>query len=104
MSQEEIMSLIPSVWQVLPADDYKVYAYMNDGSVRLYDVKPLIKDDTVFAPLKDVHIFESALTEMNDTVAWDIKGNRDPYECIDIDPFSVFDAPMVEDPLDSIVS
>jgi hypothetical protein len=92
----------PSVLQALPAADYKVYAYMNDGSVRLYNVKPLIKEGTVFALLKDIQIFESRLTVMNDTVAWDIKGNRDPYDCIDIDPVTIFESPAVEDPLSSI--
>ncbi len=30
-------------------------------------------------------------------VAWDINGNRNEYECIDIDPFYVFQSPVVKD-------
>jgi hypothetical protein len=90
----------PKVLQVVPADDYKVYAYMNDGSVRLYDSKSLIRRGTVFEPLLDERVFASALTVLNDTVAWDISGDRDPYKCIDVDPFTVFRSPVVADPLE----
>ncbi|MDR0875103.1 MAG: DUF2442 domain-containing protein [Clostridiales Family XIII bacterium] len=92
----------PKVLQVVPGDDYKVYAYMNDGSVRFYDPKPLIKKGTVFEPLLNEQIFVSALTILNDTVAWDIKGDRDPCECIDVDPFTVFSSPVATDPLELI--
>lgn len=34
----------PEVYQAVAGKDYTVYAYMNDGSVRKFDVKPLIPD------------------------------------------------------------
>jgi hypothetical protein len=89
----------PEVLQVVPTKDYKVYAYMNDGSIRLYDVSLLIKEDTVFAPLADIDIFTKTATVMNGTVAWDIEGSRDDRRCIDIDPFSIYQAEAVNDPL-----
>jgi hypothetical protein len=89
----------PKVVQVLPTDNFEVYAYFNDGSVRLYDVKPLLKPGTVFEPLMDIHVFKDKLAVINDTVAWDMGGNRDPRKCIDIDPFVVFEKPAVTDPL-----
>jgi len=89
----------PHVLQVLPTDNFEVYAYMNDGSVRLYDAKPLLKKNTVFEPLMDIQTFKSKLAVINNTVAWDMGGNRDPYKCIDIDPFAVFDNKPVADPL-----
>jgi len=94
------MDIFPMVLQVLPASDYKIYAYMNDGSVRLYDAKPLILKGGVFEPLIDMEVFRTAATVLNDTIAWDISGNRDETDCIDIDPFSVASAPAVSDPLE----
>ena len=32
----------PEVYQAVAGKDYTVYAYMNDGSVRKFDVKTLI--------------------------------------------------------------
>jgi len=89
----------PKVLQVVPTDDYKVYVYFNDGSVRLFDVKPLIKRETVFEPLFDLGFFKSKLAIINDTVAWDIGGNRNPQKCVDLDPFVIFEKPAVSDPL-----
>lgn len=89
----------PQVFQVLPTDNFEVYAYMNDGSVRLYDVKPLLKKGTVFEPLIDLATFKEKLSVINYTIAWDMGGNRDQQKCIDIDPFSVFEKPKVADPI-----
>jgi hypothetical protein len=89
----------PKVVQVVPTDNYEVYAYLNDGSVRLYDVKPLLRKNTVFDPLMDIQVFKNKLTVINDTIAWDMCGNRDPYKCIDIDPFTIYEQTPVTDPL-----
>ena len=89
----------PKVLQVLPTDNFEVYAYMNDGSVRLYDTKPLLKKDTVFEPLMDIQTFKKTLAVINNTIAWDMDGNRDIYKCIDIDPFVIFENLPVSDPL-----
>jgi hypothetical protein len=99
---EETMNIFPKVLQVVPADDYKVYAYLNDGSVRLFDATSLIAKGGVFAPLADMQVFRSAATVMNGTIAWDISGKRDEYSCIDIDPFTVAEAPIVVDPLQNV--
>lgn len=87
----------PEVYQAVAADDYIVYAYMNDGSVRKVNVAPFIKKGGVFEPLADSGLFKTAITVIGYTVAWDIKGNRDERECIDIDPFYVFESPAVSD-------
>jgi len=89
----------PHVLQVLPTDNFEVFAYMNDGSVRLFDSKPLLKKNTVFEPLMDIHTFKNKLAVINHTIAWDMGGNRDQYKCIDIDPFTVFENTIVADPL-----
>ena len=89
----------PKVLQVVPTDDYGVYVYFNDGSVRLFNVKSLIKPGTIFEPLQDITFFKSKLAVINETVAWDLGGNRDPRKCIDLDPFVIFEQPQVADPL-----
>lgn len=94
------MELLPSVLQAIPGDDYTVYAYCNDGAVRLVDVKPLIARGGVFAPLADKVFFEERLTILNSSVAWDMTGDRDETACIDLDPCVIFEtASIVKDPL-----
>ena len=92
----------PEILQVVPTDDYKIYSYFNDGSIRLYDMKPLIKPDTVFEPLKNIEFFKSKATVMNGTAAWDINGNRDETACVDLDPLVLFSMPAVKDPLEKL--
>lgn len=89
----------PKVVQVVPSDDYKTYIYFNNGSVRMFDVKPLIKKGTVFEPLLDINIFKDKITVINDTIAWDLKGTRNESECIDLDPMVIFDYEEINDPL-----
>lgn len=91
----------PKVIQVIPTNNYEVYTYFNDGSIRLFDVKPLIKPNTVFEPLQDINFFKEKLAIINDTVAWDIGGNRNPRKCVDVDPFTIFEQPIIPDPLDN---
>lgn len=94
------MELFPAIVQAVPGEDFTVYAYCNDGAVRLVDVKPMIALGGVFAQLSDPAFFRGRLTVLNDTVAWDLTGDRDPAECVDLDPFQIFEtAPIVEDPL-----
>jgi len=94
------MELIPKVVQAYAGEDYTVYAYFNDGTVRLLDARPLIRRGGVFAPLADAAFFRERLTVLNDTVAWDVDGTRDPRACVDLDPCQLYETcPVVEDPL-----
>ena len=90
---------LPAVIQAVPGPDYTVYAYFTDGSIRLVDIKPLIAAGGVFAQLEKDDFFREGLTVLNDTVAWDVSGRFDPTTCIDIDPFTAYEAPVVTDPL-----
>lgn len=86
------------IYQAVAGEDYTVYAYVNDGGMRKVDIKPFLEGDCgVFEPLKDVETFKNTLTVIGYTVAWDLSGDRDEYKCIDIDPFYVFESPVVED-------
>ena len=105
MTQELDKKLFwPRVLQVFSTEDYEIYVYFNDGSVRLFDAKYLIKPGTVFEQLKDRDVFVSKLTVINGTVAWDISGDRDPRKCIDLDPLVIFEQPAITDPLAELVS
>ena len=93
-------SYIPAVVQAIPGPEFTVFAYFSDGHITHYDVKPLISRGGVFMPLSDETFFQDRLTVLNDTVAWDVSGKYDPTCCIDIDPFEVYEAERVSDPLE----
>ena len=92
----------PVVVQAVAGENFTVYAYFSDGSIHLYDVKPLIEAGGVFSRLKDNIFFTNRLTVMNSTLAWDLSGRFDPTDCIDIDPFTVYESQSVKDPLEEI--
>lgn len=95
------MEFIPKVVQAISGEGYIVYTYFDDGTVRLFDASSLIEKGDMFAPIRDIQIFRDSLTVMNDTVAWDIGGNRDECNCIDVDPVTLYETcSIVEDPLE----
>ena len=85
--------MFPKVVQVIPMENYSVYVYFEDGKIVCYDMIQMIEKE-VFRPLKDITVFKEACTVMNDTLAWDIGGNRDNTKCLDIDPDTLYDLPM----------
>lgn len=91
------MDYFPEVIQVIPTNDYKVYIYFDDGSIRLFDASELIKKG-IFKQLQDKKVFVDKCTVLNETLAWDIKGNYDNSECLDLDPFELYKLPEVEEP------
>lgn len=86
----------PTVVQVIPQTDYTVYVYFDDGKIVLYDLSEKI-DREIFKPLRELDIFMNTCTVMNETLAWDIAGNRDTTKCIDIDVFTLYELPSVEE-------
>lgn len=76
---------LPDVVQVVPFEDYTVDVYFDDGKIVRYDAMPFLEDGN-FSKLKDLQIFMNSCTILNGTLAWDISGDRNEYECIDIDP------------------
>ena len=87
----------PEIYQAVAGEDYMVYAYLNDGSMRAFDAKTLIEQGGIFEQIRDKSVFKNTLTVLNGTVAWDIAGNRNEYECIDIDPVTIFHCAAVSD-------
>ena len=87
-----------TVIQVIPRNDFKVYVFFNDGKIKLYDMSPLIGKG-VFKKISTIDVFIKTCTVLNHTLAWDLLGNRDEYECLDIDPCSIYsDGIDVDDP------
>jgi len=92
------MEYYPEVIQVIPTEDFTVYIYFDDGSIKLFDAKDLIGKG-IFEPLKDKIKFLNTCRVLNNTLAWDLKGNYDETECIDLDPLELYrTCPDVEEP------
>ena len=91
----------PEVVQAIVGGDSTIYVYFSDGKIVLYDVRHLIDKGGVFEVLKDKKFFTERLTVLNGTAAWDLSGNYDPADCIDLDPFVLYEAERVQDPLET---
>lgn len=88
--------MFPKVVQVIPMKNYSVYVYFEDGKIVCYDMSRMI-DKEAFSVLKDINIFMDTCTVLNDTLAWDIKQNRDNTSCLDIDPDTLYELPNVKE-------
>lgn len=86
--------MYPVVVQVVPTEDFFVYIYFEDGKITMYDMKSSIAEAGIFEKLNDKDFFMKA-TVMNGTLSWD-----DHFNCIDIDPFVLYERPRVKDPLE----
>ena len=97
------MDYYPEVVQAIAAEDHAVYAYFSDGSIRKFDVSPLVAKGGVFERLSEHGFFLHAITVMNGTVAWDVTGDHDETRCIDIDPLTIYEnSVVVPDPLGDV--
>ena len=94
------MTYYPVVVQVIPAANRSIYVYFSNGHIRLFDMDPLIATGGIFSRLSDEAFFRERLTVMNGTAAWDLSGQHDPTNCIDLDPFTLYEAAAVADPLE----
>lgn len=88
--------MFPEIVQVVPNEDYTVTVYFEDGKIVLYNVVPLLEQE-IFQILKDKSVFMNTCTILNDTLAWDLAGNRDTSKCIDIDPDTLYELQAIED-------
>ncbi|MCL2051690.1 MAG: DUF2442 domain-containing protein [Lachnospiraceae bacterium] len=88
------MDYFPEIVQVLPHHDYTVTVYFHDGKIVLYNMADLL-NKPIFEPLRDINVFIGACTILNDTLAWDIGGDKDGSKCIDIDPDTIYQLPAI---------
>lgn len=84
----------PKVVQVIPLNNYHIQVFFDDGKIVEYDFSDELQG-TVFQPLQDINVFKNTCTVLNDTLAWDLIGNRDASKCIDIDPFVLYELPEI---------
>ena len=76
------------------------YIYFSVGKVKLYDVLPLLEKG-VFQKLQDKDFYLNRRTVLNKTLAWDVTGDYNLYNCIDLDPVVLYEEGIeVGDPLD----
>ena len=80
-----MMDILPDIVQVIPREDYTVAVYFCDGKQVIYDAKPKLSSG-IFQRLNDITFFINNCKIMNDTLAWDLTGENDATQCIDIDP------------------
>jgi len=81
----------PKIFQVEPQNDFSVYVYFDDGKIKQYDMKSIIDKGGIFMPLKDAHFFKNRCVVLNRSLAWDMTGDLDPTECIDICPDLIYE-------------
>ena len=84
--------MIREICMVKPVKNREVDCYFTTGHVRRFDMARLLRPDCgpVFRPLRDRKTFLSTMTVINGTLAFDIAGNRNEYQCVDIDPETIF--------------
>ncbi len=68
--RKKLLSLTPNA-------DFSLTLLYEGGERRRYDVLPLIKENTVFAPLSEPEIFYRAYLDAQNAIAWDIDPNVD---------------------------
>ena len=57
---------------VCPNEDFTLTIGFDNGETRIYDVKPLLKKDTVFEPFMNMDNFMRVYLDEQHNVAWDI--------------------------------
>ena len=90
------MEYVHKVVKVVPKEDYTVDVTFEDGRKVNYDARKLI-DKPAFSSLKDKLVFVNSCLVLNDTLAWDIVGDRSLDNCLDIDPETLYSLPNVSD-------
>lgn len=69
----------------------EIDCHFTNGDVRRYDIAPAIALGGVYAPLADQEVIKNSLTVFNGCLAFDLKGDRDPYEIVDFCAETVYE-------------
>ena len=88
------MDYTPDIVQVVPHEDYTVSVYFCDGKIVLY--RPDMSKG-IFTKLQDRDFFIGRCMILNDTLEWDVTGDRDETKCIDIDPDVLYGLDAIEE-------
>jgi hypothetical protein len=65
---------------VIPNDDFTLTISFDNGEKRLYDVRPLLKKDTVFEHIATIESFRRVYVDDQRSIAWDIDPSIDSNE------------------------
>lgn len=76
----------PTLYQVVPTDDFKVYLYYDNGEIKVYNCDFILTEGSAYDKIKNIENFKGLCTIMGKTLAFDISEVRDPYTCIDFCP------------------
>lgn len=91
------------VVQVLPKENYDIFVYFVDGKIKKYNISHLLGKG-VFACLCNQDFYKNNCTVLNNTLAWTLDGKYNKYNCIDIDPYTIYENGIaVSDPLETIM-
>lgn len=92
------MDYYPDVLQAIPTEDYKVYIYFDDGTIRLFDASENVNKG-IFRQLKENNRFIETCTVLGGTVAWTPDNSYDETTCLDLDPYVLYEnCPIVDEP------
>ncbi|MCI8608484.1 MAG: DUF2442 domain-containing protein [Firmicutes bacterium] len=83
---------VPSVIRVIPKENFHVEVLFDNGRLVDYDVTPLL-DEEEYRPLQEPAVFMNTCKVLGGTLAWDLTGKNDPDDCLDIDPFMLYECP-----------
>lgn len=86
-----MLNSIPEVIQVTPYSNRTVKVVFADGKTIVYDTSHL--KGNIYKQLDDESFFQNRCMILNGTLAWDISGKKDPSDCIDIDPYTIYNYP-----------
>ena len=94
------MNYYPEVIQVIPTQEYKVYIYFDDGTIRLYDASHIVKKG-IFKQLQHGDLFTETCTVLNGTLAWTPDKSYNEETCLDLDPYSLYNnCNIVDEPIE----
>lgn len=60
-----------TIVSVVPQEDHMLLLQFDSGEKQLFDMKPLVKPETVFAFLSDSYCFRRVYLDENSCVSWD---------------------------------
>ena len=70
----------------------RAYCLFSDNQWRIWDATDVLNSQTMQAQLrKDPGFFRNRIAVINNTLAWDVAGDGDPYLCIDVDSIVIYE-------------
>lgn len=83
-------------------DNHKLYIYTNDRKLRHIDLKELGKKFKKYKPLQKLKKLHKKMIIHNNTLAWDLVGERNEKDFLQLDHKIWLSAPVVEKNLEEL--